>query len=154
MKNGKLHPTDVCNVKMLGEFIRNTFQDNLADSAEILTIPEQDAAGKNGDALRTDDYEQVFRNEAGNRELTIRLQWREKKVLSYLVLKEAIPYSQRVEQFSVWYVTAEGKQEKLTDATTIGYKKIIDLQQIETDTLEIHIEDARVAPVISFVGVY
>ena len=86
--------------------------------------------------------------------MTIQLQWKEKKMLSYLVLKEAIPYSQRVEKFSVWYVAAEGKKEKLTDATTIGYKKIIDLQGIETDLLEIHIEDSRVAPVMSFVGVY
>lgn len=54
-----------------------------------------------------------------------------------------------------WAKTAaEGKKEKLTDATTIGYKKIIDLQGIETDLLEIHIEDSRVAPVMSFVGVY
>ncbi len=42
-----------------------------------------------------------------------------------LMEKEAIPYSQRVEKFSVWYVTTEGKKEKLTDATTIGYKKIL-----------------------------
>lgn len=54
-----------------------------------------------------------------------------------------------------WAKTAaEGKKEKLTDATTIGYKKIIDLQGIETDLLEIHIEDSRAAPVMSFVGVY
>lgn len=54
-----------------------------------------------------------------------------------------------------WAKTAaEGKKEKLTDATTIGYKKIIDLQGIETDLLEIHIEASRVAPVMSFVGVY
>ena len=44
--------------------------------------------------------------------------------------------------------------ERDTDATTIGYKKILDLQGIETDLLEIHIDDSRVAPVRSFVGVY
>ena len=38
--------------------------------------------------------------------------------------------------------------------TTIGYKKIIDLQKIETANLIINIDDARVAPAISFVGVY
>lgn len=54
-----------------------------------------------------------------------------------------------------WAKTAaEGKKEKLTDATTIGYKKIIDLQGIETDLLEIHIDDSRAAPVRSFAGVY
>lgn len=154
MKNGQLHPTDMHNVKRLGEFIRNSFKNNLADSAQIWTIPEQDAEGKKGDVLRTDNYESVFRNEAGNRELIINLRWKEEKVLSYLVLKEAIPYSQRVERFSVWYVTAEGIRERLTAATTIGYKKIIDLHRLVTGSLEIHIEDSRVAPVISFIGVY
>lgn len=54
-------------------------------------------------------------------------------MLSYLVLKEAIPYSQRVEKFSVWYAAAEGKKEKLTEATTIGYKRLLiyrELRQI------------------------
>ena len=85
---------------MLGDFIRSTFKDNLADIAEIATVPEKDAEGKNADLLRVDDYENVFRNKAGDRELTIHLQWTEKKKLSYLVLKEAIPFSQRVEKFS------------------------------------------------------
>ena len=154
MKNGKLHPTDVQNVKLLGEFIKDTFNDNLADIAELQTIPKKDIHGNSGDVLRTDHYDRVFENAAGNRELTIQMRWKEKNMLSYLVLKEAIPYSQRVEKFSVWYAAAEGKKEKLTEATTIGYKKIVDLQGIETDLLEIRIEDARVAPVLSFVGVY
>lgn len=154
MKNGKLHPTDVNNVKMLGKFIRDTFKDNLADAAQIHTIPEEDVEGRNGEAIRTDSYEDVFRNEDGKRELTVKLQWKEKKLLSYLVLKEAIPYSQRVEKFSVWYVTEDGEKKKMVDATTIGYKKIIDLERIETDFLEIIIEDSRVSPVISFIGVY
>ena len=96
----------------------------------------------------------MFRNKVGDRELTIHLQWTEKKKLSYLVLKEAIPFSQRVEKFSVWYAAEDVRKEKMVDATTIGYKKIIDLQGVETDTIEIRIEDSRVAPVISFVGVY
>lgn len=154
MKNGQIHQTDVNNVKMLGDFIRNTFKCNLADEANIQTVPQQDTEGKTGDVLRCDDYESVFINEAGNQELTIKLQWNNKKTLSYLVLKEAIPYSQRVEKFSVWYTSEDRQKAKLLDATTIGYKKIIDLKKIETDALEIQIEDSRVAPVLSFVGVY
>ena len=153
MKNGKLHQTDVNNVKMLGDFIRSTFKDNLADIAEITTVPEKDAEGKNADLLRVDDYENVFRNKAGDRELTIHLQWTEKKKLSYLVLKEAIPFSQRVEKFEIFVKEGEIWNSIYT-GTVIGYKKIIDLQGVETDAIEIRIEDSRVAPVISFVGVY
>ncbi len=38
--------------------------------------------------------------------------------------------------------------------STIGYKRIIDLNKIKTTKLVIDICDSRVAPVISFVGVY
>ena len=42
-------------------------------------------------------------NEAGTNKLMIKLNWIEKKKLNYLVLKEAIPFSQRVEKFKVCY---------------------------------------------------
>ena len=35
----------------------------------------------------------------------------------------------------------DGEKEKLTEATTIGYKKIFDLRKVETDALDNHIED-------------
>lgn len=73
--------------------------------------------------------------------------------MSYLVIKEAIPLSQRVESFSVSYEN-DGIMQECYKGTTIGYKKIIDLQEIETKNLIINIDDARVAPAISFVGVY
>ena len=38
--------------------------------------------------------------------------------------------------------------------TTIGYKRIVDLKEIHTDSLAIVIEDSRVAPAMAFVGVY
>ena len=36
----------------------------------------------------------------------------------------------------------------------IGYKRIVDLKGIHTDSLAIVIEDSRVAPAMAFVGVY
>ncbi|WP_455799796.1 hypothetical protein [Clostridium butyricum] len=38
--------------------------------------------------------------------------------------------------------------------TTIGYKRILVLNKIKTTNLVIEIYDARVAPVLSFIGVY
>ena len=92
-------------------------------------------------------------NEAGTNKLMIKINWIEKKKLNYLVLKEAIPFSQRVEKFKVCYEENVSMKE-CYNGTTIGYKKIIDLKGIQTDFLAIVIEDSRVAPVMSFVGVY
>ena len=153
MKNGRIHETDVANLKQLGEFIENTFKYNLVDEAGITTIPPLDCREKEPTVLRTDDYETYFMNEAGTNKLMIKLNWIEKKKLNYLVLKEAIPFSQRVEKFKVCY-EENGSMKECYNGTTIGYKKIIDLKGIQTDCLAIVIEDSRVAPVMSFVGVY
>ena len=153
MKNGRIHETDVANLKQLGEFIENTFKYNLVDEAGITTIPPLDCREKEPTVLRTDDYETYFMNEAGTNKLMIKLNWIEKKKLNYLVLKEAIPFSQRVEKFKVCY-EENGSMKECYNGTTIGYKKIIDLKGIQTDFLAIVIEDSRVAPVMSFVGVY
>ena len=73
--------------------------------------------------------------------------------MHYLVLKEAIPLSQRVEAFNVCY-EENGSMKKCYEGTTIGYKRIVDLKGIHTDSLAIVIEDSRVAPAMAFVGVY
>ncbi len=153
MKNGKIHETDAANLKKLGEFIRESFRHNLADEAGIVTIPPLDCREKGPDMMRTDDYETYFMNEEGMNKLMIRLSWIERKQLNYLVLKEAIPFSQRIEKFKVCY-EEDGTMKECYCGTTIGYKRIIDLKGIQTDSLIIVIEDSRVAPVMSFVGVY
>lgn len=153
MPNGKIHPTDAANLKKLGDFIKEAFKENLADQAEIHTFPLLDSNKKSADMMRKDDYETYFMNEEGENKLMIRLKWAKAKELHYLVLKEAIPFSQRVEQFEVSYQN-DGEMKTLYNGTTIGYKKIIDLKGIHTDEILIEIKDARVAPAVSFVGVY
>lgn len=153
MKNGRIHETDAANLKQLGEFIENTFKHNLLQDAEISILSASNAEKSNGEALRMDDYDSYFVNEEGDKELSINIKWEKPRKVSYLVIKEAIPLSQRVESFSVSYEN-NGIMQECYKGTTIGYKKIIDLQEIETANLIINIDDARVAPAISFVGVY
>lgn len=153
MKNGKIHETDVANLKKLGEFINDSFKHNLVEEAGMTTIPPLDCKENGPDMMRSDDYETYFMNEEGTNKLMIKIKWIERKKLNYLVLKEAIPFSQRVEKFKVCY-EENGNMKECYSGTTIGYKRIIDLKGIQTDSLAIVIEDSRVAPVMSFVGVY
>lgn len=154
MKNGKIHETDKENLRMLGTYIRTAFSENLADQAEIVTVADQDAEMGTSEDFRYDTYDTCFANPEGCRELKIQIRWKENKKLSYLVLKENIMFSQRVESYDVSYKTAEGEFKICYQGTVIGYKRIIELEGIETDQLLIHITDARVAPILSFVGVY
>lgn len=47
-----------------------------------------------------------------------------------------------------------GSWQTVYEGTVIGYKKIIPLNNVEGDRLRITIQDARVAPTLSFIGVY
>ena len=154
MKNGKIHEKDIAILKRLGEFINDTFKNNLLKNALITTVPEHDCRGNSPDMMRTDDYNTYFMNKEGDNKLLIEIKFDECKKLNYLVLKEAITFSQRVEKFNVYFNDESGKKIKIFEGTTIGYKRIIDLKGTKTDNLTIEIEDSRVAPVMSFVGVY
>lgn len=154
MKNGKIHEKDMAILKRLGEFINDIFKNNLLKNALITTVPEHDCRGNSPDMMRIDDYNTYFMNKEGDNKLLIEIKFDECKKLNYLVLKEAITYSQRVEKFNVYFNDESGNKIKIFGGTTIGYKRIIDLKGTKTDTLTIEIEDSRVAPVMSFVGVY
>ena len=69
MKNGKIHPTDIQNLKQLGDFIKESFSNNLVEEAGITTIPPLDCREMSPEVLRTDDYETYFLNEAGTNKL-------------------------------------------------------------------------------------
>ena len=154
MKNGKIHEKDIAILKRLGEFINDTFKNNLLKNALITTVPEHDCRGDSPDMMRTDDYNTYFMNKEGENKLLIEIKFDEYKKLKYLVLKESITFSQRVEKFNVYFNDESGNKIKIFEGTTIGYKRIIDLIGTKTDNLTIEIEDSRVAPVMSFVGVY
>lgn len=154
MKNGKIHEKDIAFLKRLGEFINDTFKNNLLKNALITTVPEHDCRGNSPDVMLTDDYNTYFMNKEGDNKLLIEIKFDECKKLNYLVLKEAITFSQRVEKFNVYFNDESGNKIKIFEGTTIGYKRIIDLKGTKTDNLTIEIEDSRVAPVMSFVGVY
>ena len=154
MKNGKIHEKDKAILKRLGEFINDTFKNNLLKNALITTVPKHDYRGNSPDMMRTDDYNTYFMNKEGDNKLLIEIKFDECKKLKYLVLKEAITFSQRVEKFNVYFNDESGNKIKIFEGTTIGYKRIIDLKGTKTDNLTIEIEDSRVAPVMSFVGVY
>ena len=79
MKNGKIHPTDIQNPKQLGDFIKESFSNNLVEEAGITTIPPLDCREMSPEVLRTDDYETYFLNEAGTNKLVIKIKWIERK---------------------------------------------------------------------------
>ena len=153
-KEGLFHERDVKVLAELGEFIRTAFADNIADQAEICVTPAVDVHGNTAEVLRRENYDTYFENPEGQQKLTVELRWQKQQELTYLVIKEQIQLSQRVESFAVSYENEDNTWVNCYEGTVIGHKKIVNLDGIRTRALQIKITDARVAPILNFVGVY
>lgn len=139
---------------MLGDFIRESFGRNLAEEAVLTVKPEKDRDGKDGSVLLKKGEETWFGNPDGLCELEVEFTWAEERCLNYLVVQEAIRFSQRVEQFEVYCLDGQGCWKQIEKGTTVGYKRIVPLHGAPTKGLKLVITDARVAPVLAFTGVY
>ena len=127
---------------------------NQAEEAEIEIVPSADCEGNDGSVLLEPGDDSWFRNPDGQRELQITLLWEKERTLDYLVVQEAIAFSQRVEQFEVSFMDEDGSWKLFAEGTTVGYKRIVPLNGLHTKGLRFKVTDARVAPVLAFVGVY
>ncbi len=155
MPNGLLHPNDVARLAELGQWKRSAFSGNFAESAEI-TASSEDAAHPVQNVLtdtRTTWYQPETDAKTGAFPAELIFNLHTQKALGYLVLKEAIQHSQRVEAFCV-YAQKEEKWVPVYEGTVIGYQKIVKLSEVFTRKLKIVFSDYRVAPLISFVGIY
>lgn len=77
----------------------------------------------------------------------------EMREVRFVILQEYIRLGQRVKAFTVesWQ---RGSWKLLTEATTIGYKRILRVDPVSTQKLRINITDSKACPVISNVEVY
>jgi len=75
------------------------------------------------------------------------------KKLNYILIQEYIRLGQRVKSFTV-----EAKKgdswEKVAEATTIGFKRILPLNEVETSAVRLTITDSKACPLISTIELY
>jgi alpha-L-fucosidase len=150
-KDGLFHENDIKRLYELGEYIKKTYSDNLLDTGCLKA--SCGVVGHEIDCVRTDGYDTCFRTQDGECDCSITISWEKEVEVGHIVLKENILLSQRVESFLV-QARIDGKLETIYEGTVIGYKKIIAIKPLRTSEIQIHIQDARVAPTLSFLGVY
>lgn len=154
-REGLFSEIDVKRLEELGDYLRKTFQTNLLKGAVLST--DHSEWGHPVEFVRTDDYDSFFKTEDGITKASIEAKWNESIEISHVVLKENIRYSQRIERFIIDVNTGVDGQESwqtVFEGTVVGYKKIIRIVPTTIKSLRIRILDARVAPTLSFLGVY
>lgn len=153
-RRGLIHENDVQALKQWRALLDETFKTNLALNAQATASSHRGGAHIYSPANLTDNNPETYwatddDNTTGSFELSLdKLQ-----EVKYVLLQEYIKLGQRIKSFKIdawvdnrWLTVASG--------TTIGYKRILKLDPVQTDKVRVSILDAKACPVISNVELY
>jgi alpha-L-fucosidase len=153
-KRGLIHENDIASLNGWREIIDREFKTNIALHAKTKESSHRGDLDVFSSANTTDGNNETYWTT--NDDITrgsIEIYLDKPGTLNYLVLQEYIKLGQRVKSFTVdaWIANA---WTPVSNGTTIGYKRILRLDSVQTDKLRITITDAKACPLISSIEVF
>lgn len=150
-RRGKINEIDAARLKAWRDTLNQVFGNNLAKKAKIKT--SKSMAGYGNAKVLNDGNNQNFWAAATAQNSTIELNWSKTQSINYIEIGEAIDYGQRVKAFEIEYFTNNNWQ-KISQGTTIGYKRIVTIPNTETQKIRIKFLDAKGPVLINEVRVF
>jgi alpha-L-fucosidase len=153
-RRGVIHESDVKALKGFRTLLDTEFKSNLALQAKV------EASSYRGDDLKyspansTDGNTETYwttNDDVTSGHLEIDLG--ESKLIKYIALQEYIKLGQRVKSFTI-EIWKDSAWQEVAAATTIGYKRIIKIEPVDTDKIRIKITSSRACPLLSNVEVF
>ena len=153
-RRGLFHENDVKSLYGFKGLLKKEFSVNLAKNAKVTASSFRGNAKVFSPANITDGNKNSYwaTNDdiaSGSFEISLA----KISTVKYILLQEYIKLGQRVKSFSV-EIWKDNAWQKVADATTIGYKRILKIDPIETNKIRVRIADSKACPVISNVEVY
>lgn len=154
-RKGLIHPVDSANAVRFHEMIQQQLKTNL-----VAGMTPKVSNERGGDfvasALTDDNFDTYWATEDGVTTADIEFSFDTPTRMNRMMLQEYIPLGQRVKAFVVEYLDKDTwLPVKLNEeTTTIGYKRLLRFETVETKGMRIRITDARGPLCLSNVGVY
>ena len=154
-RRGLIHPVDSANAVRFHEMIQQQLKTNL-----VAGMTPKVSNERGGDfvasALTDDNFDTYWATEGGVTTADIEFSFDTPTRMNRMMLQEYIPLGQRVKAFVVEYLDKDiWLPVKLNEeTTTIGYKRLLRFETVETKGIRIRITDARGPLCLSSVGVY
>lgn len=154
-RRGLIHPVDSANAVRFHEMIQQQLKTNL-----VAGMTPKVSNERGGDfvasALTDDNFDTYWATEDGVTTADIEFSFDTPTRMNRMMLQEYIPLGQRVKAFVVEYLDKDiWLPVKLNEeTTTIGYKRLLRFETVETKGIRIRITDARGPLCLSSVGVY
>lgn len=154
-RKGLIHPVDSANAVRFHEMIQQQLKTNL-----VAGMTPKVSNERGGDfvasALTDDNFDTYWATEDGVTTADIEFSFDTPTRMNRMMLQEYIPLGQRVKAFVVEYLDKNTwLPVKLNEeTTTIGNKRLLRFETVETKGIRIRITDARGPLCLSNVGVY
>ena len=154
-RRGLIHPVDSANAVRFHEMIQQQLKTNL-----VAGMTPKVSNERGGDfvasALTDDNFDTYWATEDGVTTADIEFSFDTPTRMNRMMLQEYIPLGQRVKAFVVEYLDKDTwLPVKLNEeTTTIGYKRLLRFETVQTKGIRIRITDARGPLCLSNVGVY
>ncbi|MDR0844918.1 MAG: alpha-L-fucosidase [Tannerella sp.] len=153
-RRGLLHENDVKALSGWRKLLNEAFAVNLAADAKVKADTWRGKSKRYAARNVTDSSKETYwatddNVTAGSLEINLGAP----KKVNYFLIQEHIRLGQRVKAFVV-EAKKDGGWKKVAEGTTVGYKRILPLEEIETSALRVRITDAKACPLISNIEVY
>jgi alpha-L-fucosidase len=153
-RRGHIHANDSIRLMEFRKAREESFTDDLMEGAEITASNTRgEATIFSASNMQNNDYNSYWATDDNVSAPSIEIDFKQKRSFNRLLLQEYISLGQRVSSFHVKYWDEGNGWLDLTEATTIGYKRILLFPEVTTQKLKIEI-NALACPVISKIGVY
>lgn len=154
-RRGLIHPVDSANAVRFHEMIQQQLKTNLV-AGMIPKVSNERGGDFVASALTDDNFDTYWAIEDGVTTADIEFSFDTPTRMNRMMLQEYIPLGQRVKAFVVEYLDKDTwLPVKLNEeTTTIGYKRLLRFETVETKGIRIRITDARGPLCLSNVGVY
>ena len=153
-RRGLVHENDIRSLQGFRKLLNEAFSNNLATGATAK------ASSYRGKSLQFSpknmidgDEETYWATDDDVVTGSFELELSEPQTVSYVLLQEYIPLGQRIKSFRV-EVWNNNRWETVSEATTIGYKRILQINPVKTSKIKIEITDSKACPVIANVEIY
>ena len=153
-RRGLVHENDVAALEGFRALLDSTFKTDFALNKKVTASSYRGKSKQYAPSNLTDYNKNTYWTTddeilTGNFEIDLG----QSQTINYVVLQEDIRLGQRVKSFSVEALT-NNQWKQIASGTSIGYKRILKLDPIETDKVRVSITDSKACPVISNVAVY
>lgn len=153
-KRGKIHENDEEQLMKLVNKIHADFSSPLPLENARLTASSTNGKGFEVENAISGENDRYWAAEEGTTNATIQVEFDDPVRFNRFLAQENIALGQRIKSFDLEIRTTDGTWQNLSSGTTVGYKRILRLPEIETTAIRMVINDAKASPTLQHIAFF